>query len=192
MDSNRSSSLGTPRKKALTMRALFCSCVLSIACLFILTGCPAGNGRQAAATPQVAALATYRTDIAGLDELITLPAPPVEVRWQIAPKGVSGSAIGPTDYDLVAVLTFDAATLQGLQSQWTEQDSPPELLIAKEFMQPWFAPVLEPLVTVDPAFPAFLRLTGTRYEPMPFAKNSLRDGYVLVRDNQVFIYLFTT
>ena len=48
-----------------------------------------------------------------LGKLLRLPAPPLEVAFEERPLGTPGG-LGPTDYQLVAVLRFDAGTLAKL------------------------------------------------------------------------------
>jgi len=52
-------------------------------------------------------------DIHLLGKLLSLPAPPLDVAFEEVPLGTPGG-LGPTDYELVAVLRFDPSTLAKL------------------------------------------------------------------------------
>lgn len=134
---------------------------------------------------------SWRTDISELSQFINLPAQPAQAQWQAGDKGAPGDATGPTDTELIAVLQFDQNILQELQSRLTPQTSPAELFVASDFVQPWFPEPVRQLFVVDPAYPAYLKLAGTRYQPSLFAKGSLNNGYVVIVDGFALVYLHT-
>ncbi len=160
--------------------------LLALACLLVLAGCGPASGQRTAPTTA----APIPTDVPGLSRFINLPVQPVQVQWQVNEKG-SGDrmAIGPTDIELVAVLRLDPQGLQALRSQLTEQTGPAELFVAPDFVQPWFPASIQRRFVADPAHPDLLRLAGVRYEPAPFARDGLSNGYVLLAEDTVFIYL---
>lgn len=56
---------------------------------------------------------TSSSDLNGLSRLIALPSSPKQVQWQLLSRGVSGG-IGPSDWILVAILTFENQQLKEL------------------------------------------------------------------------------
>ena len=159
--------------------------LLALACLLALAGCGPASGQRAAPTTA----APIPTDVPGLSRFINLPVQPVQVQWRVNEKGSGGAAIGPTDIELVAVLRLDPQGLQALRGQLTEQTSPAELFVAPDFVQPWFPAPIQRRFVADPAHPDLLRLAGVRYEPAPFARDGLSNGYVVLAEDTVFIYL---
>ncbi len=134
---------------------------------------------------------SYETDAIKLGKLIELPMPPLEARWQTTEKGVRTAGIGPTDFELVAILEFaDAAILQ-LEKQMVEQTNPSVVYVAKTFVQSWFPETIREAFVVDDLYPDYLRLAARRFQPELFAKGSLQDGYVVIVGNQVLLYLHT-
>ena len=160
--------------------------LLALACLLVLAGCGPAFGQRTAPTT---APAPIPTDVPGLSRFINLPVQPVQVQWRVNEKGSGGAAIGPTDIELVAVLRLDPQGLQALRGQLAEQTSPAELFVAPDFVQPWFPAPIQRRFVADPAHPDLLRLAGVRYEPAPFARDGLSNGYVLLAEDTVFIYL---
>jgi len=75
-------------------------------------------------------------DVQLLGKLLKLPAPPVEASFEEVPVGTPGG-FGPTDYQLVAVLRFDAAALARLTAASPGGD--PVTVPAR----PWFPAVLK-------------------------------------------------
>lgn len=159
---------------------------LALVCLLVLAGCGLASGQRTALTTA----APIPTDVPGLNRFINLPVQPVQVQWQMNEKG-SGDrmAIGPTDIELIAVLRLDPQGLQALRSRLAEQTSPAELFVARDFVQPWFLAPIQRRFVADPAYPDLLRLAGVRYEPAPFARDGLSNGYVVLAEDTVFIYL---
>ena len=135
---------------------------------------------------------SYETDVAQLAKFIELPMTPGAVRWQVAEQGVRTGAIGPTDFELVAVLEFDDASIAQLTNEMVEQSSPSAAYVAKSFVRPWFSEAIRGLFVTDDAYPDYLKLAGRRLDPAPFTKGSLQDGYAVIVDNEVLLYLHTT
>lgn len=162
------------------------------AILLVSVGCTTNLAQQPVPTQEMTIMAApYQTDITQLSQFIHLPAQPTQALWQVREKGIRGDAIGPTDMELVAVLQFDHETLSELQSQFARQTNPSDLFVARSFVQPWFPDPMQQMFVTDPAYPEFLKLAGTRYQPTVFAKGSLNNGYIVVASDFVFIYLYT-
>lgn len=131
------------------------------------------------------------TDITALDTYIQLPYLPQQAFWQTYEKGVRGSELGPTDWELVAVLEYDEATLKTIQAEMTTQTHPAESFVHQDMVRDWFPEPIKSRFVQDPAYAETFKLTGVRYTPSMFAQSPLSDGYVFIVDNLVFIYLHT-
>ena len=159
--------------------------------LFLAVGCSAYSPQLPTITEESVMPTSYQTDIVELSKFIQLPAQPIEARWQTAEKGTRTGGIGPTDYEGMAVLEYDTATVQLLRDQMLEQTSPTELYVTKDFVKPWFPHDVQQMFVTDSLYPEYLKLDGTRYQPSMFAKGSLLNGYVVTVGKQVFVYLHT-
>ena len=157
--------------------------------LLTLAGCTTDVAHQPNATQETIMAAPYQTDIAQLSQFINLPAQPAQALWQVREKGAGGTAIGPTDTELIAVLQLDQDILEKLEGQLLQQTSPTDLFVAPDFVQPWFPNPVQQVFVADSSYPEYLRLKGVRYQPSLFAKGSLNNGYVVIADGFVLIYL---
>lgn len=132
-----------------------------------------------------------QTDVDGLKNWLSLPGTPTTVQWQVREKGARTAGIGPTDFELIAVLEYSAADMEQLQSQMARQTSPADLYVANDFVAPWFPSDLEAAFATDSLYPDLLKLTAARYEPNLFTSGSLQHGYVVVAGAYVLVYLHT-
>ncbi|SEU09789.1 hypothetical protein [Stigmatella erecta] len=64
---------------------------------------------------QAAAPAKTGTDLDSLEQMVNLPQRPAAVQWRKALRG-RGGGLGPTDWQLIAVLEYPAAEAQALVS----------------------------------------------------------------------------
>ena len=133
----------------------------------------------------------HNTDISELGQLIQLPAQPQNVYWQTYEKGDGRSELGPTDWELVAILEYDPATVTELRTQMALQTHPNELFINPDFVKSWFPQSVKNIFVADAAYDDYLKLDGDRYEPDMFVQSPLLNGYVIVLDNLIFVYLYT-
>lgn len=163
--------------------------LLLLASLFTLAGCTANVVQQPVSTQETIMAVSYQTDVAKLSQFINLPAQPAQALWQVREKGAGGTAIGPTDTELIAVLQLDQDILEKLEGQLLQQTSPTDLFVAPDFVQPWFPNPVQQVFVADSSYPEYLRLKGVRYQPSLFAKGSLNNGYVVIADGFVLIYL---
>lgn len=91
-------------------------------CSFLSNDSANGRGNTNSATGKQAEV---RNDIEALARTINLPVRPTEALWQIKTMGVENSrAPGPTDYQLTAVLKFDAANTAILLERLGESSAP--------------------------------------------------------------------
>lgn len=136
-------------------------------------------------------IATPQTDLSALARFVRLDSPPRSAQWfteQMTPP--SASPLGPTDWQLIALLEYDEATLQQLRATWTPQTTPHELHVLPDFIRDWFPEVLRASFKVDSASGNFV-WQGERYLPSAFAKPPLTAGFVLVVDRYVLLVLHT-
>lgn len=134
---------------------------------------------------------SYQTDVAALNRLIQLPAEPQKAYWQTYDKSDRGSELGPTDWELVAVLEYDVETIQNLQTQLIEQTHPAELFVNPDFVKSWFPPAISDQFVEDARYSQLLKLNSQRYMPTPFTKAPLHTGYLFISDNLIFLFLHT-
>ena len=132
-----------------------------------------------------------QTDVDGLRKWMALPGAPTSVQWQVREKGVRTAGIGPTDFELIAVLEYNATDMEQLQSQMVRQTSPADLYVANDFIQPWVPAEIESAFTTDSLYPDLLKLATARYEPDVFTSGSLQNGYAVVVGSYVLVYLHT-
>jgi len=163
-----------------------------LASLFLLMGCTTWVAHQPISAQESAGAAPQPTDAPKLSQFINLPVQPAQELWQVREKGARGDAIGPTDIELVAVLQLEQGVIQELQGQLVQQTTPSDLFVARDFVQPWFPDVVQQRFVADSADSEYLKLTGVRYQPTLFAKGSLNNGYVVIADSYVFVYLHST
>lgn len=133
----------------------------------------------------------YNTSIEELGQLINLPVYPKQAYWQAYPKGAPGSELGPSDWELVAILTFDEQSLEQVADQLVEQTHPDELFVGPDFVKDWFPDSIKQLFVQDDLFEGTLRLEGVRYSASQFTLPPLQDGYVLLADDVMLLHLFT-
>lgn len=135
---------------------------------------------------------TFQTDVDALSAWIRLPAAPRQARWIVREKGTHSGGIGPTDFELIAALEYDPATVNALQGQMEAQTNPVDLYVAQDFLQQWLPDDLQALFASDQLYPGLLRLTTQRYQPTLFTTGSLQNGYVVIAGNHILVYLHTT
>ncbi|EHP85968.1 hypothetical protein GeomeDRAFT_2219 [Geobacter metallireducens RCH3] len=121
-----------------------------------------------------------RTDVAGLSKLIALPFPPKAAWWRIVEREGSG-AMGPADWELMAVVQFSSQDVEAIISKSENQRSdPPENMAAG-----------------SPAMSEILRDHGPVGERLygadPFVKSPLLEGFFarVKGANKLLIYLST-
>lgn len=158
--------------------------------LFSLLACQ-GKMSDSSFFTQEDTMSNY-TDIAELTKYVQLPAPPQNVYWQTYQKSTGDSDLGPTDWELIAVLVYDTTVLQQLEGQMTEQTHPTELFVSPAFLRDWFPESVKSRFVQDGAYPEYLKLDGMRYEPVLFAQAPLTNGYVFIADNLLFLFLYTS
>jgi|GEM_PF-6426266 len=66
------------------------------------------------------------TDLASLEQVVNLPRRPVSVQWRKAIRGAPG--IGPTDWEVLAVLEYSEEETQALLATLKPTDRPPPTL----------------------------------------------------------------
>jgi len=116
---------------------------------------------------------------------LKLPFRPVEAWWEETPVGEPGG-IGPTDYDLNAVLLFDAATASALAKKAPSLPESP-VLLPSDVLQPWLpAPVR---AAMQPYDKDFVSVRGAKYDAQPFLKPPYTSGAFIVIEGSGYVYI---
>jgi hypothetical protein len=131
-----------------------------------------------------------RTDVAGLSRLIRLPYPPVRALYTTAVRGVVG--LGPTDWELTALLTFDASHADVIANLAARRPRPRAALIVQPERIDWFPPETRNLL-VESLKEAGFRLNGEIYDVNEFIKSPLMHGHMIRvgTTSHFYLYLFT-
>ena len=116
------------------------------------------------------------TDLQQLARLIQLSGAPSAATFEILDKGSPG--LGPSDWALVALLTVDEKTAEGLSKSATVAGP-----VLAPLLRPWLPSAVSEALRNDPV----LR------EAVAFTRSPLSNGYaVVLPGNQVFLYLYTS
>jgi len=115
---------------------------------------------------------------------LTILPQPVQAQWVQRQRGIGGSAPGPTDFYVVAVLTYDwvapdLATYLQLQPRDT-------VYAEAQLLESWMPAVIRSHFTVTPE--GYLRFDGPAYKAEGVLKSPLSYGYILIVENYIFIY----
>jgi hypothetical protein len=169
--------------------------VAVILCTLSISGCAWSGGNvvdnsskpEEGATMQVPA-----TDIDGLLRLIQLTHQPQRVLWQTVALGSPEStALGPTDWGLVAAIEYDKDVIATIQLEIQPTVMRQDLQISPDFVQSWFPKgITESFVPVSGS--SNLTLNQPHYGISTFARPPLQTGYTFIKDTWLFIYIQTT
>jgi hypothetical protein len=121
------------------------------------------------------------TDVDGLLRHISLPHQPERVLWRMRTLGEASSLVpGPTDYKLVAVITFTSTDAKAILESAPVLDRPDDDLPS----EPWFPDAVRRDLAKNPV----------RLDPKPFFRTPLNQGRLLhIRGTSIFVLsLFTT
>jgi len=159
--------------------------LVGVACAACASGAERGGD-------EVVTMTTHETDLTKLRRFINLPEAPRQVLWQTMTLGTQGgSAIGPSDWVLLAAIEYDEATLAQIEAELQAAPVGGEFQVAPDFIRDWFP---EPIKAAfaPTAGSSSLILTAPRYSADRFARPPLQAGYVVIRPPWIFIYLQTT
>jgi hypothetical protein len=122
--------------------------------------------------------ATVSTDLDELARRIRLPYRPTAAQWQTARLGAASADVpGPTDWALVAVLSFAEGDAEKLMAEAGKRRRP--TAIGVEPLE-WFPPELKAqLVSAPGAKGPLSRVSGDAYDAADFAKPPLSAGFLL-------------
>lgn len=124
-------------------------------------------------------------DVDAIMRALNLPARPVEAWWEETPVGQPGG-IGPTDYDLSAVLLFDPATAAALAKKAPPLPEAP-VLLPREALRPWMpAPVRAAIQRHDDDF---ISVRGSKFDAQPFLKPPYASGAFIVIEGSGYVYI---
>jgi len=116
---------------------------------------------------------------------LNLPSRPVEAWWEETPVGQPGG-IGPTDYDLSAVLLFDVATAASLAKKAPPLPEVP-VLLPTEAMRPWLPDAVRAAIQRYDA--DFVSVKGSKFDAQPFLKPPYTSGAFIVIDGGGYVYI---
>lgn len=121
-------------------------------------------------------------------DLDTLPAPS-GVQWTQRVQGTGGGlAPGPTDYVVVAVLTYDEPVEEAIASLGLEPRA--NITVGETLTEAWLPAALAEHIVATPE--GYLRFEGAAYDAGPVLGSPLTAGYILVVDRYVVLVGFTT
>ncbi len=135
--------------------------------------------------------ATPQSDLTALSRLIRLEEQPISAQWLTESLASADAAsLGPSDWQLIALLTYDEAALSSLKARLAPQKTPSRLHVRPNFVREWFPEALQARFQPDAAT-GNLIWQGERYQPTPFLKPPLGAGFVLIAEPYVLIVLHT-
>lgn len=124
-----------------------------------------------------------------LRDLITLSITPEEVWFETVPLGIPGG-LGPTDYQLIAIMRFERADLTRITT--AAHRSPGSLpRISTTENRPWFP---EPVkAAIRPYDDHRVTVRGDKFDAAPFAKSPFLSGiFVAVEGGEYVILVLQT
>lgn len=133
---------------------------------------------------------TPQSDLTALAKLIRLDWQPLSAQWLTESLPLESSALGPSDWRLVALLTYDEATLGQLKQALIPLRVSQMLQVRPDFIRAWFPEPIRARFQPDPSTGNLL-WQGERYQPAPFLKPPLLTGFVLIAKPHVLIVLHT-
>lgn len=163
------------------LAVLLCTGLAVLGCARLATPATPGSGGESGQ-------AGLQTNVETLGELINLPHPPQAALWQVDKLGPASGNLrlpGPSDYYLVAVLTYEPAVMRDMQATATAKSSPVQ--VSEDFFKSWY-----PQPVRDSFEPSSLRLRAPAYEATAFAKSPWLMGYMFFpSDETLFVCLWT-
>lgn len=135
---------------------------------------------------------TVSADVETLGKYINLPSRPIKVFWQTVDITKPSSVPGPTDWSLIAVLTFNEQDLDSILRGSVRSQQMNRPYIQEKFVLAWFPLELKKSLASSET-PGFWRINQDGYEPDLFEKAPLLHGYFVRvgKTSDVFLYLHT-
>jgi len=155
------------------------SLLVGIALFGFLVACTS----QAEGPPYVRTPAS--SDLQTFAKYVNLPEKPKAVTFETFYRAKPSRAPGPTDWSLMAVLTYDPAALQRIKEQGHQQKDP-VMLDANE-IRPWFPQAVKD--TLVSSGNQGSRFASPAYQAKPFLKPPLNDGEFTVPDGSNYLFL---
>ncbi len=124
---------------------------------------------------------TFSQDVDKLEKLINLDKfKPKKVKFLYKARGTSSSrlSVGPTDYSLEAVLYFDSQTTEEIKDEYSRVEKGFLSKSAKGLNFEWLSSDIRKLIN---------SYEGKVYEPFLFRKASLRNGEMIITNNEIVI-----
>jgi hypothetical protein len=116
-------------------------------------------------------------DLDRLGKRIQLPVKPSEVWFEERPVGRPGG-MGPTDYQLIAVLRFDPGTLKTLEGSAKENTGEPAV-VGHEFDRPWLPPAVKAALQPRDEDSRGVR-DGREFDGAPFFRSPFTTGFFVI------------
>lgn len=133
---------------------------------------------------------TVHTDIAGLSELLSLPAVPERVQWHRSVQGAAtqGALPGPSSSGLEAVLTFSADDVRALEQQAKPFVVDRAVEWDASYFEPWYPASIRDSFVLDPASGKY-RLERPLYDATTlFGKPPYSAGhFIITNSGDVFV-----
>lgn len=131
-----------------------------------------------------------QTDLGALSRLIRLPYTPERGIYTTAIRGVVG--LGPTDWELAALLTFDVTQAEAIVREAARRPRPRSPLVVPPERVDWFPPDARDLLLESPQDRGFL-LKGELYDVNDFIKPPLTHGQMARAGatSHFYLYLYT-
>lgn len=131
----------------------------------------------------------YSTNTHELSQIITLESKPISVKYAIVE--VDNGFMGPNDYNLISVLTYDDETFRIVKSRVisTSNSLEPKYL-NKTAMQNWLPDTIK--MNFVKKNSKYLSLKNKSFDAKIFARSPYMSGFCFFTDdNEVYLYLHT-
>lgn len=130
---------------------------------------------------------TVQTDKTSLNQWFDLSQFPVptEIQWSQQAMSISHDRElpGPTDYYVIAVLTYDH-TVEDMPEQ-LQLEMQPEVYVGDDLLEDWMPSVIADSFARTPE--GYLKFTGQAYAPDQILHSPLTAGWVLFVENYIVI-----
>ena len=125
------------------------------------------------------------TDLVALSRHVELPEAPRRAVFALIPMGTGGGFIGPTDYTLIALLTYDESATQRLKAKVTRVNRPTHTGYLPE-RPTWFPQSL--LAQLKRCYSGWC-IDGEEYAAENFLKGGFVTGSFIVTEDQQQVIL---
>lgn len=156
-----------------------CSLLVAAALFSFAVGC----GSNVPGPPYIRTTAS--SDMQTFEKYVNLPEKPKAVTFETIYRTRPGGAPGPTDWSLIAILTYEPGALGRIKDKAPRQKDP--VLLDPGEVRPWFPQVVKDALVSSGS--KGLYLAGTAYKAKAFLKPPLNDGEFAVPGNSDYLFL---